>query len=636
MIDFRKNLNKAQYEAVANDKGPMLILAGAGSGKTRVIEYRTLYLVDSGVNPKSILLLTFTKRAAFEMLSRVVEKDERCQEIEGGTFHSFAYKVLRRYSGLIEIENSFLVLDESDSSDLINQSAKKIGINDKNFPKKETIREIISASINKGMSIGDALEIQYPHFNRFISEIEAIKVEYGKAKKERNYVDYDDLLVDLRLLLKNESIRKELSRRYNYIMVDEYQDTNPIQGEITYLLGKDHQNIVVVGDDAQTIYGFRGSSHKNIMNFPKFFPKSKIVTLESNYRSTQSILDLANAVLENMEEKYSKVLVSGNKDLGEKPKLTCYKDQYSEAHGIATKIESLITNGEDVKGMGVLFRSSFHSIALQMELDRRRIPFRVVGGRKFYEMAHVKDFISYLRVISNFRDDLSWRRILTLLPKIGVKRAEGVISNIAKSSKLKEALGHLSNSEFIEVTELAQLIEKASAKGLKVSDRLEIIFNYYLPILKNNYDNWNKRLEDIEVIKEISGRYSSLRNFLIDFTIDGQERGTTDLNKGMVTLSTIHSAKGLEWNTLFIMNMTDGSLPISFSFDSKDELEEEQRLFYVAITRAKKRLYISYSLQSRAGYSNELSRFIEMPNVISKLDLSIFSPEYLEMEIIDD
>jgi DNA helicase-2/ATP-dependent DNA helicase PcrA len=349
VIDFRKNLNKAQYEAVANDKGPMLILAGAGSGKTRVIEYRTLYLVDSGVNPKSILLLTFTKRAAFEMLSRVVEKDERCQEIEGGTFHSFAYKVLRRYSGLIEIENSFLVLDESDSSDLINQSAKKIGINDKNFPKKETIREIISASINKGMSIGDALEIQYPHFNRFISEIEAIKVEYGKAKKERNYVDYDDLLVDLRLLLKNESIRKELSRRYNYIMVDEYQDTNPIQGEITYLLGKDHQNIVVVGDDAQTIYGFRGSSHKNIMNFPKFFPKSKIVTLESNYRSTQSILDLANAVLENMEEQYSKVLVSGNKDLGEEPKLTCYKDQYSEAHGIATKIESLITNREDVK-----------------------------------------------------------------------------------------------------------------------------------------------------------------------------------------------------------------------------------------------------------------------------------------------
>ena len=208
-------------------------------------------------------------------------------------------------------------------------------------------------------------------------------------------------------------------------MVDEYQDTNSIQGEITYLLGKDHQNIVVVGDDAQTIYGFRGSSHKNIMNFPKFFPKSKIVTLESNYRSTQSILDLANAVLENMEEKYSKVLVSGNKDLGEEPKLTCYKDQYSEAHGIATKIESLITNGEDVKGMGVLFRSSFHSIALQMELDRRRIPFRVVGGRKFYEMAHVKDFISYLRVISNFRDDLSWRRILTLLPKIGVKESGG-------------------------------------------------------------------------------------------------------------------------------------------------------------------------------------------------------------------
>ncbi len=645
VIDFKKDLNSSQYAAVTAKGGPMLVLAGAGSGKTRVIEYRALFLVREGVRPESILLLTFTRKAAREMLSRAAKRDERCEMIRGGTFHSFAYKTLKRYSKLIGFDGSFSVLDESDAADAVGRSAESIGIVDrgKRFPKKDTIKGIISSSINKDLNIEEVLEAQYPDLLEFCGEIEAIRDEYERFKRKRGYMDYDDLLVNLKLVLDDPRARERISKEYEYVMVDEYQDTNPLQGEITHLLAKERRNIMVVGDDAQSIYGFRGSSHKNIMDFPKMFPECKMVTLEENYRSTQSILDVANAILENMEDKYSKVLVSGLKEEGEKPKFRRYKDQYDEASGIARSIDSFRERGIDLDEQGVLFRSAFHSIALQMELEKRGIPYRVVGGRKFYETAHVKDFISHLKIIANFKDDLAWDRSLTVLAGIGAKTSERIIDTITPVSGLDEAITRLGDGQPKAVRGLASLLKEASREELEVIDRLDLVLDYYFPLLKDNYDDWNVRINDLETIKEIGGQYSSLEDFLADFAIDRPEKGTADApslrDRSAVTLTTIHSAKGLEWDAVFLMNVAEGALPISFSLNSDEELEEEQRLFYVAVTRARKKLIISYPFESKRGYEryiNQPSRFVEAPNVMSMMDTTVSRLGFDDLEIIEE
>ncbi len=601
MVDFKKDLNPSQYKAVTTKDGPLLVLAGAGSGKTRVIEYRALFLIENGVQPQSILLLTFTKKAAQEMLSRIIGRSDRYDGVSGGTFHSFAYKILKRYYG-----KPFFIIDEGDAADAISISAENIGIllKGKGVPKKDTIRDIISSSINKGIEIDQVLEAYYPGFVSLVSEIEAIRQEYEIFKQARGYFDYDDLLINLKELLEDSEIRAKVSKDYRYIMVDEYQDTNPLQGEITYLLAKEHQNIMAVGDDAQSIYGFRGSSHKNIMVFPKRFSSCKVITLEKNYRSVQPILDLANAVLEEMEEKYSKRLVSGKKGSSEKPRFTCYSNQYVEADDIADKIQGFIGYNADLNSIGVLFRSTFQSIALQIELNKRKIPFRIVGGRRFYETAHVKDFVSYLKIISNPKDELSWIRSLTSLPGIGVKTAEKVMTGklqIREVDKLKSLLSGVKQDSLI--------------------DQLDKVFDYYLPIFKINYDDWKARIGDLEMIREIGGKYESLDDFLADFAIDRPE--ASYYQKDMITLTTIHSAKGLEWETVFIINASDGSLPVSFSLNCPEEIEEERRLFYVAVTRAKEKLFISYPFESKRGYEryiNRPSRFMESLDVISTIE----------------
>jgi len=338
--DLRGLLNPAQYEVVRTTEGPVLVIAGAGSGKTRVIEYRVLNLVRNNTSPQSILLLTFTRRAASQMLERAARHDIRCRYVEGGTFHSFAYRILKKHSNLIGFD-SFSILDEDDAQEAIYLCARKSGEfeKDKIFPKKDTLRKIISMSINKDMAIKDVLDAEYPHFLEYAADLEKVKNDYIRYKLDKNYFDYDDLLIFLKLLLlKNETIRKELSAKFRYIMVDEYQDTNKFQADITYLLGSEHKNIMVVGDDAQSIYGFRGASHENIMEFPRRFPDCKTIKLEANYRSHQQILDVANAILKNMKNKFSKSLVSAVKSRGEKPQLMFFRDSYEEAEWIAGKI----------------------------------------------------------------------------------------------------------------------------------------------------------------------------------------------------------------------------------------------------------------------------------------------------------
>ncbi len=652
MFDFKLDLNPSQYAAVTSKDGPMLVLAGAGSGKTRVIEYRALFLIQEGVKPESILLLTFTRKAAREMLSRSSSRDERCQRINGGTFHSFAYKTLKRNSKFFGFPESFSVLDESDAEEAVRRCADSLGLIEKGkrFPKKETLKSIISSSINKGVSIAEVLKKQYPYFIQYNEDVEEIRKKYAEYKIDKNYLDYDDLLTYLRILLEDEDMRKKISREYEYIMVDEYQDTNPLQGDITYLLAKDHRNVVVVGDDAQSIYSFRGASHDNIMIFPERFKECKKVALEENYRSTQSILDVANAVLENMENKYSKVLISANKEIGRSPKLQYFKNQYEEADWIARKIRDLRDGGVNLGNQGVLFRSAFISISLQIQLDKMRIPYQVVGGRKFYEMAHVKDFLSHLKVLSNRRDELAWSRMLMMLPGVGPKTAENILVNVFQISSFDEIIDHLSsqyrgNKYEKQLERLSFILKKASKDELKVFEQLETIMEYYLVLLKDNYDDWNIRLNDLEVIKEISNRYSSLDTFLADFAIDRPEKGIFDTASSFedqepVTLTTIHSAKGLEWDVVFIMNVAEGVLPISFALNSPEEVAEEQRLFYVALTRARKELYLSFPFEAKRGgnesYYNELSRFIKPLNVSSKIDSNNYKQENESVITVDD
>ena len=637
MRDIKSRLNPAQFQAVSTVNGPILVIAGAGSGKTRVIEYRVLNLVENKVSPGSILLLTFTRKAAQEMISRASRHEPRCKNVEGGTFHSFAFKILKRYSKSIGFPGSFVVLDEGDAEEAVHRCASRMGLYDreKRFPKKDTLRAIISMSINKNCPIGEVIKKDYPHFIGDIPEIEKLRSEYAEYKLDKNYLDYDDLLVFLRILLDNEEIRERLSRKYAYVMVDEYQDTNKLQGDIAQLLAEAHRNIMVVGDDAQSIYGFRGSSHENIMGFPERFPECTIIKLEENYRSSQAILDVANAVLENMKNKYSKCLVSAKKQMGKKPRLLFFKDAYEEAEWVADKIKRQLDEGVPLSHQGVLFRSLYLSIPLQSELSRRNIPYETFGGLKFYETAHVKDALAHMKISVNPQDELAWNRVLMLIGRIGPKTAGKITDEFIVYPSLEEILlrgfpRYTTGSAYAEgMAKLAKILGTLDDAETNTGEKFETVLKYYLPLLRDRYDDWHLRLNDLEALRQIAARYGSLEELLEDFAVEPPERGvwrvepeTKEEEKPLV-LSTIHSAKGLEWESVFVMGLVDGVLPVTFALDSEDEIEEEQRLFYVAVTRAKSSLFLTlYHEGSRGGITqfNKISRFVDVPNVLSKLD----------------
>ena len=638
MMDFTTFLNKSQLEVVNTFEGPILVIAGAGSGKTRVIEYRVLNLILNKVLPQSILLLTSTRRASREMLSRAASHDLRCNHVEGGTFHSFAYKLLKKHSHLIGFE-SFSILDEDDSQEAVGLCAKRAGFDtkDKRFPKKDTMRKIISMSVNKGLAIPDLLESDYANFADYAPQIERVKNDYARFKLEKLYFDYDDMLVYLRLLLaKNPALRAELAEKYRYIMVDEYQDTNKLQAEITFLLGEKHGNVMAVGDDAQSIYGFRGASHANILDFPARFANCRVIKLENNYRSHQKILDVANAVLVNMKHKFSKTLISAQGEEGDKPSLMFFRSSDEESRWVAQKILDMRDDGLDLRKQAVLFRSSFISIPLQMELSRRNIPFQVFGGLKFYETAHVKDILAYLKVIFNPRDQISWARLLQLIEGIGPKTSERIIHSVASLRSLDDILKELPKDEkertyTPQLERLARMLEKAAGES-SCRKQFEAALEYYTPVFKQKFDDWPQREADLDALKQMSGGYKSLRDFLADFTLEPPEKGVSGVNpavaddEAQLTLSTIHSAKGLEWDTVYLIGLMDGVLPVSFSLNNDASIEEEQRLFYVAVTRAKRRLFLTLHHEGN-GFGltqfNRPSRFVESRDVLDTLETDV-------------
>ncbi len=629
-IDYQKELNPAQLKAVESVNGPHLVIAGAGSGKTRVLVHRVAYLVEQGIKPEQILLLTFTRRAAEEMLRRAsLLLDERCKNVSGGTFHSFANMILRKYAKFLEINNNFTILDQADAEDAVNLVRTQLGFHktEKRFPRKHAILEAISKSVNKSEDIADVLYDEYPQFMEFTKEIKGIRDEYSKYKRQKSLLDYDDLLVFLKnLLSKHEDIRTSISSKYKYIMVDEYQDTNKLQAHIACLLAADHANIMVVGDDAQSIYSFRGANFKNIINFPKIFKGTKIITLEENYRSTQPILNLTNAVIAQAKEKFEKNLYTKKKE-GNTPIFIDCPDENSQSSFIADKILELREEGAELKDIAVLFRSGWHSNDLEIELASRNIPFAKYGGNKFVEAAHIKDVVSYLRIAYNRHDQVSWLRALLLIPKIGPKTAGKIIEATLDNSKLQELL--VKNQELKKMFELLKDVDCQSQPPAKI---IEKFLKFYQPLLKIKYDDFNKRLADLDSLLRIAERYKTVEQFLVDIALEPPERmiiepGAKDKDDAPLTLSTIHSAKGLEWHTVFLIYVAEGHLPSYLSLETEDKVEEERRLFYVAATRAKVNLFLLKPHIDRSVRSfmdgggsifTQVSRFLEEGGLLKK------------------
>ncbi len=606
-IAYAEELNPQQLAAATTLEGPILVVAGAGSGKTRTLVYRVARLVESGVPPGAVLLLTFTRKAAEEMLRRAAALvGGSCAQVAGGTFHSFAHLTLRRHGGGVGLSSGFTILDRSDSEDVINLLRSELGLDrkEKRFPRKQAVAALYSMAVNKQMTIVDLVIAASPHLAEQLDALVALHARYVEFKARRQLVDYDDLLVKLRDALAAPTLAELLGRQYRYLMVDEYQDTNVLQAEIVRRLATVHDNVMVVGDDAQSIYAFRGADVRNIMEFPRLFPGTRLITLDQNYRSTQPILDLANAVINRASEQYTKNLFTtrGN---GERPALVQARDEPEQSHFVAQRILELREEGVALAEIAVLFRSSFHAFDLEIALSRRNIPFVKRGGFRFVESAHVKDVLAHLRVVENSEDAVSWHRILLLLEGVGPKSSQEVLARIAGVPRPWEALmddpGR--GRSVGEVRRLARLLAEVAA-ATTPGEQLGRILAYYGPVLRRLHpEDYPKRERDLEQFAVIAERYRSTTALLADMALEPPTDSVAGIlagdgeDEGMVTLSTIHSAKGLEWNTVFVLWAADGRFPSMYGVQDDADIEEERRLMYVAVTRAKDRLYLTYPVE---------------------------------------
>ena len=600
-VNYEEDLNEAQLEAVKSKDGPILVIAGAGSGKTKTLTYRVARLIEDGIKPENILLLTFTKKAAAEMLSRAtIVLDNRCEKVAGGTFHSFANIILRKYSKLLGLKNNFTIMDRADCEDVINHIVGQLfPKKEKRFPKKSTLLDIYSKSINKVTPTKQIIADEFPQFAHCEDKIIEVHKAYVAYKRENSVLDYDDLLLYIKLLLENnDGLRKRLSNEYKYIMVDEYQDTNTLQADVIRLLASEHNNIMAVGDDAQSIYSFRGANYRNILDFPRLFENTKIIKLEQNYRSTQNILKLTNEIISKAKEKYTKNLFS-NIVSPQVPALICAKDTQMEADFICQRILELLDEDISLSDICVLTRNARMSYNLEIELSKRAIPFQKFGGPKFMETAHIKDVVAHLRVILNPDDVISLTRILLLLKGVGASTVNNIMPIIKGDLKpdIKLLPSNKSKSLTPLFNTLGQLRDYSTTK--KPEEIVSAVINYYRPILKDKYDDFSKREKDLDHFEYLSTQYSNLEDFISDLALEPPDASVEGMYKKnsddeALTISTIHSAKGLEWDSVFIIGAVDGRFPSAYSFNSEEEMDEELRLMYVATTRAKNNLYITY------------------------------------------
>jgi len=630
-VDYESELNEAQLKAVTTTDGPLLIVAGAGTGKTRTLVYRVARLIEVGAKPESVLLLTFTRRAAASMLTRAAAlADARCQRVSGGTFHSLGHSVLRKFAEQAGVQRNFTVLDQSDTEDLIDLMRRQIKLpKGQHFPRKRTIAAIFSMMVNKVVPLKTVLNLEYPQFLDERRFLEALYRSFEEFKRAKQMLTYDDLLVRFKEALEaSAEIREQLSDQYRYIMVDEYQDTNKLQAQIMKLMTTRHDNVAVVGDEFQSIYSFRGASHKNMLEFPKLFPAAQIIKLEENYRSTQPILDVANSIMEDVKESFKKRLFSRIEG-GDHPVVVSARDENEQSRFVAQRIDELRDNQVPLSEIAVLFRSSSHSFDLEIELGKQGIPFRKFGGMRFAESAHIKDALAFLRVVVKPSDTLSWFRMLKLIDHIGeatvyqILEYLGVEQRDFRSARTKEALFrklHRFPGRASYQTQLVRLARVLTTVGENKTpaEQLSAVLKFYRPLLKNKYDDAQRRGRDLEHLQTIAKRYKTSAKLLEDIALDPTEAvdgNAARRTSGFVTLSTVHSAKGLEWNHLFVIWMTDGWFPSNRFQDEFDDLDEERRLLYVATTRAKRDLNFVYPVNVYRGPETDgtpaLSRFLE-------------------------
>ena len=630
--DLTARLNPAQAAAATHGDGPLLIIAGAGTGKTRTLVHRVAHLIYGGVRPERILLLTFTRRAAQEMLlraERLVGGTSR--GVHGGTFHATGHRLLRRFGGAAGVPKDFSIMDQGDAEDLMQLSRAQLGYttSHKRFPKKETLHYVYSRHINTEIPMEEIVRGEFPQFTDYLDDFTRIFADYLQRKQERNLVDYDDLLLFWSTMLEaSPELADRITALYDHVLVDEYQDTNVLQARILRGMCRSHANITVVGDDAQSIYSFRGANFRNILEFPKQFPGASVVTLEQNYRSTKPILDVTNTLISRAEERFTKELWT-ERTGGEQPWLVSARDEQQQTRFVVDRILELHEEGTPLREIAVLFRAGYMSADLEIELTARKIPFEKWGGLKFLETAHVKDVLAFLRVLENPRDEVSWYRILQLLPGVGDVTARAAISALASAAWESAAFARFTPPPRARPAHgaLVQLLDDLrrapEAEVPVVSADIARVRQMYDGILKERYDRVDPRLADLDQLQVIAAGYPSRESFLSALALEPPQ-ATQDLAGGdrredddVLVLSTAHSAKGREWDAVFVIWAVDGWFPSTRSLNDQDQLEEERRLMYVALTRARNHLNVVHPLNaygSRGGadyFVAQLSRFFD-------------------------
>jgi len=651
-VDYAAELNAQQHAAVTAPPGPALVIAGAGSGKTRTLTYRVGFLLEQGIPADRILLLTFTNKAAREMMRRVSDLlGQEMPGLWGGTFHSIGNRILRVHANLLGYQRDFTIMDREDAEDLVKACLGESNIDVKatRFPKAEVLANIFSMAVNTHKTVPQILEEQYDYFSALAPQIGDLQAKYTERKRSANAMDFDDLLVLwLRLLQEHPDVLEQYQRRFQFIMVDEYQDTNQLQSDLIDLLAARHHNLMVVGDDAQSIYAWRGANFQNIMKFPERYPEAKVYKIETNYRSTPEILEVANAAIAANIHQFAKHLAPARKS-GVRPALVACLTAGEQAAFVAQRILELREEGTNMNQMAVLYRSHFHALELQLELTRRNIPFSIMSGIRFFEQAHIKDVAAYLKLATNRRDELAFKRLAQLLNGIGGKGADKLwlefsarlqsSPNVALAATLQgcKAVPKKAAVAWAQFTATISQLEAKPVAG-NPSKMIRLVMEAgYEDYLKENFANFRTRTEDLTQLATFAQQFPDTAEFLAQLAlltnVEAETEKPANNDDEQVRLSTIHQAKGLEFDVVFIIMLCDGLFPSARSLDSAEGDEEERRLFYVAITRARNELYLTYPLvRLIAGGGGDAmqqpSRFLaEIPKeLIEELHLKTAGP----------
>ncbi|PWB38886.1 MAG: ATP-dependent DNA helicase [Parcubacteria group bacterium] len=605
-IDFKKELNEEQYKVVTAGSGAHLVLAGAGSGKTRTLVYRVAWLLEQGVKPDKILLLTFTNKAASGMMNRVREilgyRENQKLILWGGTFHAIANRLLRQYGKYINIAPDFTIIDADDSERLIKIICKEIlgDIKDARRPSPGIIKEVISFAANAKIDLEESLDRKFSDWSGWLPDLQKVAAEYERRKTMSNVLDFDDLLTKWLELTRHPEAGKKLADKWEHILVDEYQDTNTVQAEIIYNLSRHIKNVLVVGDDAQSIYSFRAADVANILEFPERFKNTQIHKLETNYRSSPEILKLANSIFTAQDQQFVKNL-KAIKDSCILPQLVALRSNQEEAWFVVERIRDLLEEGVSPRNIAVLFRAASNSQALELELNKRGINYEMRGGLKFFARAHIKDILSFIKILGNWRDEISWLRILQMYEGIGPITAQQIFQRFKEYKDFPELLqakiilADKAGKSWSKISSVFEQLEKL--KGHNLRELIEVVLAEYTDYLTATYSDFKQREDDLEQLALFATGYDNLEIFLNEISLQESFSGQEASNgqKDAIILSTVHQAKGLEWDAVFIINLTNQSFPHPLSSSPAEEAEEK-RLFYVAVTRAIRHLYLCYPL----------------------------------------